>query len=65
MWCDLATVLLTIEQATTLRYDFSQVSITENVEPGDRITTLRASDKDSNLFGSEGIRFMDITGTIR
>ena len=45
--------------------DNVEVSIVENIEPGEIIATVQAVDKDAAAFGSQGIRYTTISGSIR
>ena len=41
------------------------VEVAEDLRPGGRVARLTATDADSGLFGTDGIKYTDITGTIR
>ena len=40
------------------------VSIPENIKPGSTIAKIKADDKDSGYYGTEGIRYTSLTGPI-
>jgi cadherin 23 len=41
-----------------------EVALKENSLPGTTVAKVKALDKDSGLFGSEGIRYTSLTGSI-
>ena len=45
--------------------DTLEVFVSEALAPGDIIGAVHATDQDSGRFGSQGIRYTHITGSIR
>ena len=60
------TVFLRDSNDEILKFDkdIYKVSINENSPPGTPVVRIRADDKDSGVFGTEGIRYTGITGSI-
>lgn len=44
--------------------DVYQVTLNENSPPGTTVVQVKAEDKDSGVFGTEGIRYTGLTGSI-
>jgi len=49
---------------TRFEKEVYQVSMNENSPPGTTVARIKAEDQDSGLFGTEGIRYTSITGSI-
>ena len=45
--------------------DHIEIYITESLTPGEVLTSVSATDADSGVFGSDGIRYTEISGPIR
>lgn len=45
--------------------DNIEIYIPESLTPGEVLTTVTATDADSGVFGSDGIRYTEISGPIR
>lgn len=44
--------------------DVYQVTLNENSPPGTTVVQVKAEDVDSGVFGTEGIRYTGLTGSI-